>query len=99
MRRTIHLNGDPRLLVLKYENIIFDKARMVQDVAAHFGWTVGQGQIGAILKWIDVVPEEENPSAFIRKVTPGDHREKLSAETIAGLNQVLARAMEAFGYR
>lgn len=99
VERYVRLLGDPRLLVLRYEDIIFDKVKMVQQVTDHFGWKVGQGQIGAILKWIDVVPEQEDPSAFIRKVTPGDHREKLSAETIAGLNRVLGRGMEAFGYR
>ncbi len=99
VERYIPLIGDPNLLVLRYEDIIFDKAAMVRKVAGHFGWTVGDGQVGAILKWIDVVPEEENPDAFIRKVTPGDHREKLSDETIATLDRVLGRAMEAFGYR
>lgn len=98
VERYIPLLGDTNLLVLKYEDVIFDKTKMVQDVAAHFGWTVGQGQTGAILKWVDVVPEEENPDAFIRKVTPGDHREKLSAATIAELDTILSRAMKAFGY-
>ena len=95
----IPLIGDPRLLVLKYEDVIFDKAKMVRNVATHFGWKVGQGQVDAILKWIDVMPEAENPDAFIRKVTPGDHLEKLSPEIIAELDRVLARAMGAFGYR
>lgn len=99
VERYIPLLGDPNLLVLRYEDIIFDKATMARRVAEHFGWTVKEGQVGAILKWIDVVPEEENPTAFIRKVTPGDHREKLSAATIAELDRALARAMEAFGYR
>jgi hypothetical protein len=99
VERYIPLIGDPRLLVLKYEDVIFDKARMVRNVATHFGWKVGQGQVDAILKWIDVMPEQENPDAFIRKVTPGDHLEKLSGGTIAELDRVLARAMGAFGYR
>ena len=98
VERYIPLVGDPNLLVLKYEDVIFDKAKMVQDIATHFGWTVGQGQVGAILKWIDVVPEEENPDAFIRKVTPGDHREKLSPEVIGQIDLILGKAMKAFGY-
>lgn len=99
VERYIPLLADPRLLVLKYEDVIFDKAKMVVDVARHFGWTIKNGQVDAILKWIDVVPEQENPDAFIRKVIPGDHREKLSPDSIALLNADLARAMAAFGYR
>jgi len=99
VERYLPLVGDPRLLVLRYEDVIFDKAAMVRAVAAHFGWRVGDGQLGAILKWIDVVPEAEDPTAFIRKVTPGDHRDKLSPGAIAELDRVLARAMAGFGYR
>lgn len=99
VERHIPLLGDPRLLVLKYEDVIFDKARMVTDVVRHFGWAITNAQVEAILKWIDVVPQKEDPSAFIRKVTPGDHREKLSHPAIAQLNADLAHAMEAFGYR
>lgn len=99
VERYIPLLGDPKLLVLRYEDIIFDKARMVRDIAQHFGWGVTLGQVDAVLKWIDVRPEVEDPTKFIRKVTPGDHREKLSAPVIAKLNQLLGGGMEAFGYR
>ena len=97
--RYLPLLGDPGLLVLRYEDIIFDKAQMVRDVAKHFEWKVTNGQVDAVLKWIDVVPEVEDPNQFIRKVTPGDHREKLSAPVIARLDRMLGEAMEAFGYR
>lgn len=99
MEQYVPLLDDPKLLLLRYEDVIFEKPRMIRDVADHFGWVVRPDQIDAILKWIDVVPAEENPDAFIRKVTPGDHREKLSAEMIAEIDVSLARAMAAFGYR
>ncbi len=96
--RYIPLLDDPKLLLLRYEDVVFEKAQMIRDVTEHFGWTIQPQQIDNILKWIDVVPTEENPGAFIRKVTPGDHREKLSPEVIAEIDTRLARAMEAFGY-
>jgi len=95
----VPLLEDPKLLLLRYEDVIFAKARMICGVADHFGWTVRPEQIDAILKWVDVIPHEENPDAFIRKVTPGDHREKLSPETIGEIDRVLEKAMTAFGYR
>ena len=98
VERFIAVRDDPKLLLLRCEDVIFDKARMVQDVIDHFGWTIQPAQIEAILKWIDVVPERENPGAFIRKVTPGDHKEKLSPAVIAEMNSVLAPTMTAFGY-
>lgn len=99
IERYLPLLGDPKLLVLRYEDIIFDKAKMVRDVARHFGWGVTLGQVDAVLKWIDVRPEVEDPTKFIRKVTPGDHREKLSAPVIAELDEMLGEGMAAFGYR
>jgi hypothetical protein len=99
MARYIPLLDDSKLLVLRYEDIIFDKAKMVRDVARQFGWGVTLGQVDAVLKWIDVRPEVEDPTQFIRKVSPGDHREKLSAPVIAQLDGMLAEPMAAFGYR
>lgn len=93
------LVDDPRLLLLRYEDIIFDKPKMIRDTIAHFGWAITQDQIDRILKWIDVVPDAEDDTKFIRKVTPGDHRDKLPPEVIAEMDARFARIMEAFGYR
>ena len=98
VERYVPLLDDPKLLLLRYEDVVFEKAQMIRDVTNHFGWAIQPQQIDNILHWIDVVPEEENPGAFIRKVTPGDHREKLSPAAIAELNVILAKAMAAFGY-
>ena len=35
---------------------------------------------------------------LIRRVLPGDHKEKLSAKAIAQLNAMLAPSMRLFGY-
>lgn len=98
MGRYIPLLDDPKLLLLRYEDVVFAKAQMIRDVTRHFGWVIQPQQIDNILKWIDVIPDKENPGAFIRKVTPGDHREKLTADTIADIDATLLRAMTAFGY-
>jgi hypothetical protein len=88
----------PLTKVLRYEDYIFKKAELIRIVAAHFGWRVDDTLTGLILSWADIVPAVEDPQAFVRKVTPGDHRSKLGSEAITRLDRVLAGPLEVFGY-
>jgi hypothetical protein len=45
-----------------------------------------------------VVPSEERPTAFVRRVVPGDHLEKLAPATIEELNSRFSDFLHAFGY-
>jgi hypothetical protein len=90
--------GDGNLLTVKYEDYIFNKPRLIRAIATHFGWTVGARSVDDILQWADVRPATEDPRAFVRRVTPGDHLAKLRAATIVQLNELLRRPMELFGY-
>lgn len=85
-------------MLFKYEDCIFHKRKLIRDVAQQFGWIVDETSIVEMLKWADVRPQTEDPTAFIRKVTPGDHREKLRPATIASLNVMLVRAMRLLDY-
>jgi hypothetical protein len=102
MKKTFELYrdicADPNLLLLKYEDCIFDKVKMIGKILDHFGWTCSDSSRDILLKSVDVRPQAENPKAFIRKVTPGDHKEKLSPETIRVLNEELAEVLEFYGY-
>ena len=101
LRPMMHYEGVVRMAttkILKYEDYIFRKEDLILEISSSFGWKVNQKQIDEILSWADVRPTSENPREFIRKVTPGDHREKLLPETILELNRILAPAMELFGY-
>jgi len=89
---------DPSALVIKYENVILNKRALIQKLCSHFQWHVSEVQIGKILDWADIVPNIEDKTAFIRKVVPGDHAEKLNGETIHALNVALESSMNAFGY-
>lgn len=84
--------------VLKYEDYVFEKPSLIRLVAQAFGWKADDQLIQRILIWADERPEKEDPRAFVRKVTPGDHREKLKRETISAINETLRPAMEIFGY-
>jgi hypothetical protein len=102
LRQTlIEYTGFLRLQSLKlyrYEEAIMNKRWFVKDVANHFGWLINDAQIELIMGWADVMPTEEQPTNFIRKVTPGDHKSKLTAKTIDELNQLFRGELEALGY-
>jgi hypothetical protein len=88
----------PRLRIYRYEEAVMDKRSFLQDICAHFGWRVGDVQLSQILGWADVLPEDEDPTRFIRRVRPGDHLEKLDRPTIDALNDVFAAELARFGY-
>jgi sulfotransferase family protein len=88
----------PSVTVLRYEDYIFDKPALIDVIVERFGWDVTDEVKRDILEWADVRPTEEDPTKFIRRVTPGDHIDKLQPETIAKLNEMLGPALEMFGY-
>ncbi len=91
--------ADPLTRVFRYEDVILDKRPWLAAMAAHFGWQGGSpGFIEGMMGWADKIPNEEQSHAFIRRVVPGDHRNKLSGSVIAELNAVLRPAMALFGY-
>ena len=100
MRRTLTeyagLLDDPDCLCLRYEDVVFQKRRMVRHVLAHFGWTASPGQIDLLMAQIDTLPEAEDPTRFLRKAVPGDHRVKLRPDTIAALDKVLRPVLLRF---
>ncbi len=90
---------DPATRLFRYEDVILHKRDWVRAMAEHFGWSAGtEGYLDKVMGWADVVPKEEQPDKFIRRVLPGDHKEKLSPGAIAQLNTILAPAMGLFGY-
>ena len=86
------------MTVVKYEEYIFKKPELIRLIARNFDMRVDDAQVAHIMGWADVRPAQEVPTQFIRRVTPGDHREKLRPDTIARLNKILKPAMDAFGY-
>lgn len=93
------LIADSNLITIFYENVIFEKNRMITMICEHFGWSVSESGRSDILAHIDVRPTKERANAFVRKVSPGDYLEKLAPDTIAKLNEILHEPMKLFGYR
>lgn len=90
--------SDPNLRLFRYEEVIFDKASWIARIAEHFGWEAPEEVVARILAEHDIVPAAEQPTAFVRKVVPGDHREKLSATGLRQLNAQLSPTWRRLGY-
>jgi hypothetical protein len=90
-------NAPPHRLY-RYEDVIFDKLAWVDDMINYFGLSAPRPLVARIVERFDVVPTEEAPYEHIRRVTPGDHKEKLRPETIAILNDRLGPILRRFGY-
>lgn len=93
------LLDDPECLVLRYEEVVLRKPGMFAALLGHFGWHLAPGALERLLAQVDRVPDSEDPTRFVRRVVPGDHREKLAPDTIARLEDALAACMDRFGYR
>ena len=56
------------------------------------------GHIETLMKTIDSVPDAEDKKRFVRRVIPGDHRNKLTPETIRKLNNQMREVLHVFDY-
>jgi hypothetical protein len=102
LRRTL-LNyepvlSDPKALVLRYEDYVFQKRRLIRKLLEHFGWEVAPAQLEKLLEEVDFVPDAEEKTRFVRKAVPGDHNVKLDAATIKRLNHRLSDVMKMYDY-
>lgn len=89
---------NPLTKIYRYEDVIFDKSAWAADIAKHFGWDITAARCSEISQRHDIRVGVEDPSRHIRNVTPGDFKNKLSAETISELNYHLRPFLEAFRY-
>ncbi len=82
----------------RYEDVIFDKAGFVDDMLAYLGLSVRPAVVQRVAAANDVRPEIEDTSQHIRKVSPGDHLDKLKPETIAALDHALGEILRRYHY-
>ena len=82
---TNKLTGVPHR-VYRYEDVIFDKLPWTRDMLDYLGLAPPPALIEKVVASNDVRPKVEDTSQHVRKVAPGDHREKLRPETIEALN-------------
>jgi hypothetical protein len=102
-RRTLEgylpLLDDPLLEIYRYEDVIQAKEPWIRRMLKALDLPMHKGFIERLVTENDVQPSSEDTSKFIRKVTPGDHTEKLRAPTIEALDLIFAPVAQRFGYR
>jgi hypothetical protein len=86
------------LLLRRYEDVIFDKFRFFGDVCRHLGLDIREPHLARVADQLDIRPTKEDPYKHVRRVTPGDHREKLKPETSEKLNEIFATVIKQYGY-
>lgn len=89
---------DLKTKVLRYEDFVYDKLRLVTEVDGWFGLGLSEATRGEIAAAHSQFPGEERPDQHMRQAHPGDFRRKLKRETIAALNGVLIDYLRTFGY-
>ncbi|MEG3085509.1 sulfotransferase domain-containing protein [Sphingomonas sp. PB2P12] len=90
---------DENLLIVRYEDIFFDKYRSLQAVISHIGINIDRTAIEAVAMAHDIRPVSEDPTRHIRRGTPGDHANKLQPVTIEKLTTMFRDVMCDFGYQ
>lgn len=98
MNRYAPLLDDPKTMVMRYEDVILKKEAWIRAIAQHFEFDIDDEIVTGILGWADIVPQKEDQKAFVRRVVPGDHRDKLSNDTIHQLNGYLSPVWRRLGY-
>lgn len=78
------------LHVFWYEDIIYEKARWIAEMLEVCGWQVADDKIAAIAEAVDIIPEAENPKAFVRQVHPGNYAKHLSPQTCDRIDEYYA---------
>ena len=86
-------------LLRRYEDIIFDKGKFVAELCSHFEIDIPKQRLESVAKAIDIRPEAEDVMAHVRRVTPGDHREKLKEETVEQLNDIFKDILAKYDYK
>ena len=87
-----------RMKLYRYEDIIFKKKEWIKDMMAFLDLDLKEVQIDKIISKHDIIPAKEDQSKHIRKVTPGDHKEKLNKNTIEELNRIFHKPLVKYGY-
>jgi len=90
--------SSPRTKLYRYEDIVFSKIPWIQDALHFLGESLPDATVADIVEQVDRRPAQERPDKHVRRVTPGDYREKLQPATVTRLNEAFGDVLERFGY-
>jgi hypothetical protein len=87
-----------QIRIYRYEDIVYSKRHWIQDLCKWFGFDVSKERCAEIAGRYHYVPEKEDENIHMRQVHPGNHKSKLSKETIEYLTGFFSNDMKFFGY-
>ncbi len=90
--------GKHNVLFLKYEDMVLDFRAFVQKINDHLKLNLTTEQINKLDRTRSFETQGEDRNAHKRKVTPGDHKEKLKPDTIEWLNKEFGEILIKLGY-
>jgi hypothetical protein len=85
--------------VYRYEDVIYQKADWLRSICEWYGWKVSDTVINRAVSSQDIFPDSERQDQHVRQVHPGNHKQHLSAETLAMYRDALGEYAGAFGYK
>lgn len=97
-RSTLEVVGRVEHRLYRYEDVVGAKLDWTNDMVAYLGLEVPRPLVESVVARNDVIPTAEDPTQHVRRVAPGDHREKFTPETIAWLDGQFADVLARFGY-
>ena len=89
---------DAKLKLFRYEDVVFDKQEWLLSMLEYLDLSLPVEAVDSIVSQVDHRPVAEDATQHIRKVTPGDHLEKLQPATIEQLDDVFGDVLTKFGY-
>lgn len=87
-----------KLKVFRYEDVIYNKLEWINQVCDFLDIDIEPSQLQSIVTEYDIFPDQEDTSAHIRQVHPGNHKNYLGAECIAEIDNTFSAWYKAFGY-
>ena len=90
---------DNLLKVFRYEDIVFNKSKWIQNILKFLELDLPEEKIQSIAKKHDIFPSVENSDSHIRQVTPGDYKNKLNDKTIQALNDKFKKILRKYNYK
>lgn len=84
--------------VFHYEDVIYDKRRLVTDLAKALGTSIDSVQTRAIARRHDEFPAEADITRNVRQVKPGGWREHLDDKATAAVERLFGKVMLLLGY-
>lgn len=89
---------DNSFKLFRYEDVVFNKQQWILDILAFLDLELEDNKIEEIVNRHNIFPSTENPSSHIRRVTPGDYKEKLKTSTIDRLNNCFQDILVKYQY-